>query len=258
MARWLDLPKLQERLRTRFVGRSLLYVTETTSTMDIARREAAADAVDGSVVIAEQQSAGRGRLDRSWLAPPGNVYATIVVRPPAARLRVLSIVSPLAVAEALEGVAGLKTGIKWPNDVLIGDRKIAGMMVETDLAAGAVNFALVGIGVNVELDVEAEPEIADIATSVRRELGSSPPREELLAAMLNAFEARYQEALESDSAFQAWRSRLVTLGQRVKATLPDRVEEGVAEDVDERGDLLVRRDDGSQVTVDAGDVTLRG
>ena len=258
MAPWLDLPKLQSLLRTRIVGRTLFYATETTSTMDVARREAAAGAPDGTVVVAERQTAGRGRLDRSWVAPPGNIYATIVMRPPAERLRVLSIVSPLAVAEALEGVAGLSPAIKWPNDVLVGGRKISGMLVETDLAGGVVNHALVGIGVNVDLDVESEPEIAEIATSVRRELGRSPPREELLAALLNAFEARYDEALTGDGPFQAWRSRLVTLGQRVTATLPDGVEEGVAEDVDGQGDLLVRRDDGTLVTVDAGDVTLRG
>jgi BirA family biotin operon repressor/biotin-[acetyl-CoA-carboxylase] ligase len=258
MAPWLDLPKLQALLKTRFVGRTLLYVTETTSTMDVARREAAGGAPDGAVVVAEQQTAGRGRLARAWVAPPGNIYATIVMRPPAERLRVVSIVSPLAVAEALEGVADLETGIKWPNDVLAGGRKISGTLIETDLAAGAVNYALVGIGVNVDLDVEAEPEIAEIATSVRRELGRSPPREELLAALLNAFEERYEEALAGDGPFRSWRSRLVTLGQRVTATLPGGVEEGVAEDVDEQGDLLVRRDDGRLVTVDAGDVTLRG
>jgi BirA family biotin operon repressor/biotin-[acetyl-CoA-carboxylase] ligase len=119
-----------------------------------------------------------------------------------------------------------------------------------------VKYALVGIGLNVNFDVGAAPEIADIATSVRRELGRDGSREELLAALLNAFEARYSEALESDAVFRAWRSRLETLGRRVRATLGERVVEGVAEDVDAEGSLLIRREDGSLATVEAGDVTL--
>jgi len=166
-------------------------------------------------------------------------------------------VAPLAIAEALEGATGLTCRIKWPNDVLVGGRKIAGMLIETDLAGEAVKYALVGMGVNVNFDVEAAPEIADIATSVRRELGHDGSREEVLAALLNAFEARYADAQGSDAAFRAWRSRLETLGRRVRATLGERVEEGVAEDVDALGSLLIRRDDGSLVTVEAGDVTLR-
>ena len=109
----------------------------------------------------------------------------------------------------------------------------------------------------VPLNVEGVPEIADTATSVRRELGRDGSREEVLAALLNAFEARYTDAQGSDAAFRAWRSRLETLGRRVRATLGERVEEGVAEDVDAQGSLLIRRDDGSLVTVEAGDVTLR-
>ena len=159
------------------------------------------------------------------------------------------------IAEALEGI-GLAPRLKWPNDVLVGGRKIAGILIETELSGDAVKYALVGIGLNVNFDVGAVPEIAGIATSVRRELGRDTSREELLAALLNAFEVRYEQALEDDAVFQAWRSRLETLGRRVRATLGERVEEGVAEDVDAEGNLLVRRDDGSLAVVEAGDVTL--
>jgi BirA family biotin operon repressor/biotin-[acetyl-CoA-carboxylase] ligase len=258
MTVWLDLTLVEQRLKTRYVGRNLLYLTRATSTQDVARAEAERNAPEGTAVLAEEQTGGRGRLGRSWVSPPGkNVYVTLVMRPPARRLRVLSIVAPLAMAEALEGAAGLTCRIKWPNDVLVGGRKIAGVLIESDLAGEAVKYALVGMGVNVNFDPAAEPEIADIATSVRRELGRDGSREDVLAALLNAFEARYTEALEGDAAFRAWRSRLETLGQRVRATLAERVEEGVAEDVDAEGSLLIRRDDGSLATVEAGDVTLR-
>ena len=256
MANLLDRALVERRLRTRYLGRNLLYLDTTSSTQDVARAEAERGGPVGTAVLAEEQTAGRGRLGRAWVSPAGkNIYVTLVMRPPAPKLRVLSIVSPLAIAEVLEGI-GLTPRLKWPNDVLVGGRKIAGILIETELSGDAVKYALVGIGLNVNFDVEATPEIADIATSVRRELGRDASREELLAALLNAFEARYEQALEGEAVFQAWRSRLETLGRRVRATLGERVEEGVAEDVDAEGNLLVRRDDGSLAVVEAGDVTL--
>ena len=252
----LDRALVERLLRTRYLGRNLLYLQTTSSTQDVARAEAEGGAPVGTAVLAEEQTAGRGRLGRAWVSPAGeNIHVTLVMRPPAPRLRVLSIVAPLAIAEALEGI-GLAPRLKWPNDVLVGGRKIAGILIETELSGDAVKYALVGIGLNVNFDVEAVPEIAAIATSVRRELGRDASREELLAALLNAFEARYEQALEGDAVFRAWRSRLETLGRRVRATLGERVEEGVAEDVDAEGNLLVRRDDGSLAVVEAGDVTL--
>lgn len=256
MTNLLDRALVERRLRTRYLGRNLLYLDTTSSTQDVARAEVERGGPVGTAVLAEEQTAGRGRLGRAWVSPAGkNIYVTLVMRPPAPKLRVLSIVSPLAIAEALEGI-GLAPRLKWPNDVMVGGRKIAGILIETELSGDAVKYALVGIGLNVNFDVEATPEIADTATSVRRELGRDASREELLAALLNVFEARYEQALEGDAVYQVWRSRLETLGRRVRATLGERVEEGVAEDVDAEGNLLVRRDDGRLAVVEAGDVTL--
>ncbi|GAG02958.1 unnamed protein product, partial [marine sediment metagenome] len=174
---WLDLALVEERLATHYVGRNLLYLTQTTSTQNVARAEAQRNAPEGTAVLAEEQTGGRGRLGRAWVSPAGkNLYLTLVMRPPARHLRVLSIVAPLAIAEALEGATGLTCRIKWPNDVLVGGRKIAGVLIETDLAGAAVKYALVGMGVNVNFDAAAESEIADIATSVRRELGCDGSR----------------------------------------------------------------------------------
>jgi len=254
----MNLALVEKRLATRYVGRNLLYLTQAASTQNVARAEAERDSPEGTAVLAEEQTGGRGRLGRLWVSPAGkNLYLTLIMRPLATHLRALSIVAPLAVAEALEAATGLTCRVKWPNDVLVGGRKIAGMLIETDLVGEGVKYALVGMGVNVNFDVEAASEIANIATSVRRELGRDGSREEVLAALLNAFEARYTDAQEGDAAFRAWRSRLDTLGRRVRATMGERVEEGVAEDVDAQGSLLIRRDDGSLVTVEAGDVTLR-
>jgi len=247
---------VQERLATRWLGRALLYCTVTTSTQDVARREAEASAPHGTAVVADEQTAGRGRLGRAWHSPPGeNLYITLILRPDAPLGPKLAMVAPLAVARAVEEVTPLRAGIKWPNDVWIGGRKLAGVLIEAEVRGEEVAFSLVGIGVNVNMDVAAVPELAETATSLRRELGREVPREDVLASLLNHLEALY-EAPEEE-VWRQWRQRLITLGRHVVARAGQEVTEGLAEDVDRQGRLLVRRPDGALVAIDAADVTLR-
>jgi BirA family transcriptional regulator, biotin operon repressor / biotin---[acetyl-CoA-carboxylase] ligase len=254
---WLNLASVEQRLTTRFVGRRLLYLTSTSSTMDVARSEAEAGAPDGTVVLAEEQTKGRGRLGRVWVSPTGkNLYLTLIMRPPLERLRSLSIVAPLAVALAVEDCTGLTPRIKWPNDVLINDRKLSGILIESEIAGEAVEYALVGPGINVNLDIEQSPEIADIATSLKRELGRETSREELLAGFLKHFEQLYEDAGTSDAVLQQWRSRLDTLGRDVRVTFRDTVYEGLAEDVDCDGNLILAQPDGTRRVIEAGEVSL--
>ena len=255
---WLNLGAVEQRLMTRFVGRCVVYLTSTGSTMDDARREAEAGAAEGTAVLAEAQTKGRGRFDRAWVSPAGkNLYLTLVMRPPMVRLRSLSIVTPLAVALAVEEVTGLRPRIKWPNDVLIDGRKLSGILIESEIAGSQVEYALVGPGINVNYDIEQSPEIAAIATSIKRELGYETSREELLAAFLNRFEALYENAPKSVSVFEQWRERLDTLGREVRVTFGDQLYEGMAEDVDRHGNLILAEPDGTRRTVEAGEVTLR-
>src|SRR3989304_5902394 len=182
----LDLDLVDRRLRTAFVGRRLIYLTSTPSTQDVARREADEGAVEGTAVIAEEQTAGRGRLGRSWVSPAGrNIYVTIVLRPDLARLRILGMAAPLAVARAVESAAGLSAPLKWPNDVLVSGRKLSGVLIDSELYGGDARYALVGIGVNVNFDIEEDSEIASIATSIKREAGHPVSREDVLDAQLN-------------------------------------------------------------------------
>jgi BirA family transcriptional regulator, biotin operon repressor / biotin---[acetyl-CoA-carboxylase] ligase len=255
---WLNLAEVEERLTTRFVGRRIVYLTNTTSTMDIARSEAEAGAPEGTVVVAEEQTKGRGRFDRAWVSPAGkNLYLTLIMRPPLDQLRSLGIVAPLAVALAVEDSTGLRPRIKWPNDVLIDGRKLSGILIESEISGSAVEYALVGPGINVNFDIEQSPEIAAIATSIKRELGRETSREELLAAFLKQFESLYQIAPQGDTVFEDWRSRLDTLGREIRVTFGDQVYEGTAEDVDRDGNLILVQPDGTKRTVEAGEVTLR-
>jgi BirA family biotin operon repressor/biotin-[acetyl-CoA-carboxylase] ligase len=255
---WLNLDAVEELLTTNFIGRRLLYFSSTTSTMDVARAEAETSAPDGTVVLAEEQTRGRGRFDRAWVSPAGlNLYQTLIMRPPLDRLRSLSIVSPLAVALAVEDVTNLELRIKWPNDVLINGRKLSGILIESEIVVDSVEYALVGIGINVNFDIDQSPDIAGIATSLKRELGRETSREELLAAFLNHFERLYEDAARGDSVLQQWRSRLDTLGRDVRVTFRDQFYEGVAEDTDGNGNLILAQPDGTRRTIEAGEVTLR-
>ncbi len=248
---------LREGLTTSFVGRRLEYRAALGSTQDLARELAQAGAAEGTVVLAGRQTAGRGRLERSWVSPGGGIYLTAVLRPPAEHLKALVIIAGLAVARGIERVAGLETSLKWPNDVLVAGRKIAGILSESELVGEGVSYALVGIGVNVNADMVAYPETAPLATSVMTELGREVSREALAAGILNEFEALYLAAQAGEPIHEEWRARLGMLGKQVQVRFGEQLEEGLAEDVDSDGSLILRRADGSHVTIAAGDVTLR-
>ena len=248
---------LRESLTTSFVGRRLEYRAALGSTQDLARELARTGAAEGTVVLAGRQTAGRGRLSRSWVSPGGGLYLTVVLRPPAEHLKALVIIAGLAVARAIERLAGLQTSLKWPNDVLVAGRKVAGILSESELVEQSVSYALVGIGVNVNADMAAYPETAPLATSVMTELGREVSREALAAGILNEFEALYLAAQAGEPIDREWRARLSMLGKQVRVRLGDQVEEGLAEDVDGDGNLVLRRADGSRVTIAAGDVSLR-
>jgi BirA family biotin operon repressor/biotin-[acetyl-CoA-carboxylase] ligase len=248
---------LREELTTSFLGRRLEYRAALGSTQDLARELAQAGAAEGTVIVAGRQTAGQGRLGRYWVSPAGGLYLTVVLRPPAEHLKALVMVAALAVARAIERLAGLETSLKWPNDVLVAGRKIAGILSESELMGQNVSYALVGIGVNVNTDMAAYTETAPLATSVMTELGQQVSREALAAGILNEFEALYLAALAGEPIDKEWRARLGTLGKKVQVRFGERVEEGLAEDVDRDGNLILRRADGSRLAIAAGDVTLQ-
>ncbi len=253
-----SLDGLQTLLTTAFVGRCAVHQASVTSTMDLARQEAEGGAPDGTLVVADEQTQGRGRRGRGWVSPPGgNIYATIIMRPGAWEIGSLGMVAPLAVCEAMDAVAEVRSVIKWPNDLLIEGRKVGGVLIDTRLSGEEVEYALVGVGVNVNFDPSQHEEIRDMATSLASELGREISREALLAVFLNRFERLYLAARSDEGVRGAWKARLETLGRRVEVRLGDRVEEGVAEDVDGEGNLILRREDASTVVLAAGDVTLQ-
>ena len=257
-ARAFDVTRFHTLLRTKSFGRNLIFEPTVGSTMDVARDAALRRAAEGTVALADEQTAGRGRLGRSWITPPAtNIAATLLLRPQASVLREIAMIAPLAVCHAVQDVAGIRADIKWPNDVQVGGKKLAGILIETDLTAPHGGFVLVGTGINVNFDPREHAEIRHTATSLRAELGRDIDREVLLASHLAHFEGLYTAAQSGESMRDRWRERLVTLGKDVRATWQGGAAEGIAEDVDADGALLIRTADGALTRVEAGDVTLR-
>jgi len=265
----LDLSTVRAALTTRVFGRNLVILPSTGSTNDVAKDLAARGAPEGTVVVADEQTAGRGRMGRRWLAPPGTcLLCSILFRPtlPPTRTNRLTMLCSLAAADAVEQVAGLRVALKWPNDLIVRTqspkskaqnwRKLAGVLTETGMVGERLEFVVVGIGVNVNVPPEALPNLAPDATSILAEVGRPVDRVTLLAALLAKVEQQYEPLRAGESPHQEWAARLATLGRLVEATTSGGVLTGVAESVDEDGALLLRTPNGTLHRLVAGDVTL--
>jgi len=244
-------------LETHFIGQRIIHFLSHGSTMAAARQEARRGAAEGTVVIAEEQTAGKGRAKRVWLSPRGSVALSIVLYPDISRLPYLIMVASLAAARSIEALTGLKTQLKWPNDVLIRGKKVCGILIENELRGDRVAWAVIGIGINVNIRMKDFPEIAATATSLHDELGKELSRVEVIRSLLVEMERHYLSLGDGGYIYHEWRGRLITLGKRVRVTSGGNVLEGVAEDVVRDGSLLLRHSDGHLSHVVAGDVTLR-
>jgi BirA family biotin operon repressor/biotin-[acetyl-CoA-carboxylase] ligase len=272
----LSEERIRAALTTQVFGRQLVYLPSAGSTNDVAKDLAAQGAPEGTVVLADEQTAGRGRMARRWLAPPGTcLLCSILFRPdlPPTQAQRLTMLCSLAAADAVERVAGLRVTIKWPNDLIVQSpisnlqpptsnlqspnwRKLAGILTETGMTGERLDFAVVGIGINVNVEPEVLPTLAPDATSILAEIGQEIGRAKLLAALLAGVEARYARLQAGESPHAEWAARLATLGQPVQVTTPEGVLRGTAESVDEEGALLLRTPDGERRRLLAGDVTL--
>jgi len=244
-------------LATRFIGQEVTCYPSLPSTNDVAKRRAIKGAKEGTVIVAEEQTAGRGRIKRRWLSPRGSIALSIILYPPLACLPSLIMVASLAVAGSIEQVTGLKAQLKWPNDVLVNGKKVCGILVESDVRGNKVDYAVIGIGINVNLEVSEFPEIAPMATSLSQELGREVSRRELVQSLLAEAEKLYLALAAGDLVFKQWRDRLVTLGKEVRVSSGEATYKGIAESVAADGSLLLRQPDGSLLKIVAGDVTLR-
>jgi BirA family biotin operon repressor/biotin-[acetyl-CoA-carboxylase] ligase len=226
------------------------------STNDEAKRFADSGAPEGLLVVAEEQTAGRGRERSHWHTPPDSALAfSLVLRPalPADQAARLTMLAAVAACEAIEQLTPLTAQIKWPNDVLLSGKKVAGILLETVLAGDKLDYAIIGLGLNVSFI----PENVDFpATSLQAEAGSVIDRLQLLRAILARLETHYPALLDKE-LFDAWRGRLALLDTPVIVRAPSGEYRGRAEGVAPDGALLFRADSGETLRLFAGDVHLR-
>jgi len=254
----LDIKAVRRALSGRTIGCRILHYPSLDSTMNEAARLAADGCPEGAVVLAEEQAAGRGRFSRSWISGPGeSLLLSVVLRPSAEQLPQANMAAALAVAETVGSRVDGPVTIKWPNDVRIGGRKVAGILIEADSQPGGESSAVVGIGLNTSVDTAAHPEIADTATSIAERAGGPVERTGVLTDLLSRFDDLYARVRTGDSLTEEWSSRLDTLGLDIRVRRGDDVLSGTARKVDDQGNLVLERPDGSTVTVVGGEVTLQ-
>jgi BirA family biotin operon repressor/biotin-[acetyl-CoA-carboxylase] ligase len=259
----LHADDLHSRLgRTRIIGRDIRVFEETTSTNDLIARLAGDGMKEGAVVFAEAQSRGRGRLGRRWISPARKgLWFSILLRPdlaPQAATQ-LTVAAATALARAIALQTGLVPEIKWPNDILIGGKKVAGILTELTAELDHVKEVVLGIGVDVNLDAGEMPrELRKTATSLKIESGQAVDRAELAVAILRELDEDYERIRRGQFELVAaeWQQRCGTLGREVCIRIGDRVIRGRAEALDGEGALLLRTQHGHLERIIGGDVTM--
>ncbi len=267
LSQTLDTLKIHQDLKTRFIGRSIYLFTELDSTNQAALylnlHQPPTDPrtpQEGALILAESQTQGKGRLGRHWVSPPGvNLYASFILRPTieAPQAPLLTGLAAVCVARAIEALSRLKPTIKWPNDIMIQGKKTAGILTEASIRREKVDYLILGIGINVNLDIDTLPQdIRPNATSLAQQLGHPVDRNKLIAMLCNEMETAYLEFLNegSDPILKTLRSLTETLGKKVRVQLPHRNLVGWAEDLNTQGALIIRTIESQRETVYSGDI----
>jgi len=256
--------EIQKKLRTRFIGKQMRYFENTPSTIWVGKQlasEGDARKLHGMVIVAEEQTGGIGRLGRSWVSPAGGVWITIVLKPgiPIDRVFMVTMAGSVAVARAIRKEYELGALIKWPNDIYIGDKKVAGLLLELFAEADEIHYCLLSIGVDVNITPSDLIGVKVPVTSISAEMGHDVDRASFLARLLREFESRYLliEDGEYEAVIREWKSLSCTLEHRVRINTMKATFEGEAIDIDESGALIIRKDNGKIERVIGGDCIQR-
>lgn len=258
----LSAEEVKNSLSTKILGSDIKYFTTTDSTNNQAKKLALDGAVDGTIVISEEQNGGRGRLSRSFFCPKyKGIWFSVILRsdflPQEAPK--CTLLAAVAVTKAIYDVTGVKVGIKWPNDILYNGKKLVGILTEMSAEMERINYIVLGIGIDVNISVEETPEdIRDIMTSLSQITGKKVSRLELLNKLLYHLEQLYIMAQKQSFApiLDEWRKYSITLNQEIKVISGNDVTYGEAVDIDDDGALLVKIN-GQIKRVLAGDVSIR-
>jgi len=244
------------------IGSNIRYLKETTSTMDDCKNMAHSGYEEGSVVLANSQKMGRGRFQRIWVSPPSeNLHVSILLKPTFNQVKYLNMAASLAVVDTIKKTADLDSTIKWPNDVQIDGKKISGILIESEISQSTVAFAVVGIGLNINLSPENHPEIQKIATSLKDQTNYKFNRSTVFLNLLKSLDYYYSEIKTGSSLTSLWAKKLNTLGNKIEVSFKDNPKEeyisGTAISVNENGSLNIQMDDNTIFVANSGEVTVQ-
>lgn len=248
--------KITANLITKFIGQRIIYYSKITSTMDAARAEAKKKAPEGTTIIAKEQTAGRGRKERIWISPVGSLALSVILYPDLYLLPALVMLAPLAALRSINTVAKVKPQIKWPNDLLIGEKKVCGVLIENQMRGSKVDYAIIGIGINVNLNPSNFPEIPPMATSISHEIGKEISMLKLVQQLFIELEQLYITARQGTVPYEEWRDNMIILGRKVVVSSGETIYSGIAESVSPDGNLLLRLADGNLIKIIVGDASL--
>jgi len=256
----LKIAEIKSRLRGD-IGREIFFYDTVGSTNAVAS-EIAPKTVEGAVVLADTQSKGRGRLGRVWVSPPGlNIYMSIILKPDIRPMdaTLITVMSSVACATALRKVTGLNVTIKWPNDLIIQNKKLCGILTELKTERNRIIFAVAGIGINVNADIdEFSEDVKSIATSLKNETGIIYSRTEIVAETLNEIDRWYKtlKVMDRDMLLCEWKRLSSTLGREVMVVTGQGTLTGFALDLDTEGMLMIKLTSGEVKRISSGDVTI--
>ncbi len=259
----LTLEEVEEYMNTNFIGRNIHYFNSLSSTNTKAK-EIAIQAKEGTIIVAEEQIRGKGRLGRSWTSPKGKgIWMSIILKPKVdpAKVAKITLIGAAAVNQGLKDI-GIKSYIKWPNDIIIDGKKVCGILTEMSCELNMINYVIMGIGINVNLGREDfDDELIDKATSLKEVVGEEIDRKKLLAYVLNHFEELYipfKESGDISKTIQVSRRESILIGKEVRIINGDTEKSGKVLGIDNEGQLIVEHGDGSIEELFSGEVSIRG
>lgn len=259
----LLLPQeIQRGLSTKYIGKEIYYFPELKSTNIMAKEKAlhrAEGINEGTLIIAERQSAGKGRLGREWFSPAGGTWLSIILYPQLSPSYIsrITLMTAVALVKAIKICTQIKSQIKWPNDILVNEKKVCGILTEMSAELDIINWVVVGIGVNVNIKQQEFPEdIRERTTSLKEVLGKKVSRVKLAQTFLQEFEKYYEilKGREFSSILKEWKLYSHTLGKKIKVDIGERIITGEAMDINESGALILKKEDGELIEIISGTI----
>ncbi|MFC1670015.1 biotin--[acetyl-CoA-carboxylase] ligase [Spirochaetota bacterium] len=257
------IKEIQSKLKTDTFGQGYIFYSESIDSTNIKAKELANEGhQEGTVIIADSQSKGKGRKGRHWFSPgKTGIYMSLILKPPIipSEAQKITLITAVAIAEVLKYYAGIDVRIKWPNDILVNNKKLAGILTEINTTKDSINYIIVGMGINVNTPLESMPsEIRDIATSILIETNKEMEKWDIVKVILESFERYYNKFLNNGFAdiLEEWKRLSQIMGSKIKVDLEKGSIEGEVVEVDKDGFLIIRDSDGNDEKIIAGDVSF--